>query len=549
MLGFLIVTSPVSAVEILVPDDYPTIQAGIDAAAVGDTVLVARGTYFEIINMKADVNLRSETGQADCVVIDGGGYDIGGVVRFVDLYSSPLLEGFTLTNGGHHGLEVYRTDPVIRNCIITGNTTNTHGGGVYVHRGSPSFFNCEISDNHAVMVSGGVSTSNGSVVSMTGCQIVGNSSGWYGGGLVIGEGSILNDCLISGNRSKSGSGGGIVCAGHVVLESCLINRNTAQVNGGGVFVSGEEGGGANAEFLNCIISDNRSLYGSGGGIYSEGNPTLTGCKIWGNVAEDGNGGGMSLEGSPKLFGCLVVDNIANKYGGGLYCTPTDSARVKRCSIIGNSAKVNGGGIYSYGRMLSLTQNIIAFSRKGAGLYCYGDNSGVIIWQCDVFGNEGGDQICGIEVGGNFSADPLFCDLASGNMELDFGSPCLLGPGPNYFVIGAEGLGDCSVAPVEDVDLPDSALSELLGQNHPNPFNPRTAIPFYLESSGTPRLQIFDLGGRRVRTLLAGDLIEAGQREIIWNGRDDSGHSVPSGIYFYRLDTGTLSRTRRMVLMK
>ncbi len=233
----------------------------------------------------------------------------------------------------------------------------------------------------------------------------------------------------------------------------------------------------------------------------------------------------------------------------MFLSSPDSTVVTQCSLVGNSAVSQGGGIYTYSSHLQLTQSIIAFSRDGEGIYCYGDDSHQVVATCDIYGNQGGDQLCGVDSGGNFSEDPLFCNVAAGNFFLDQDSPCLLGADPYYFVIGANGPGDCSVAPVDDSGLDFYAASRALGQNHPNPFNPITIIPFVLQEPGRPVLRIFDIAGRQVIILLHGERYDAGPGQVTWNGRDDSGNVLPSGVYFYRLDVLDFSETRRMVLMK
>jgi len=112
---------------------------------------------------------------------------------------------------------------------------------------------------------------------------------------------------------------------------------------------------------------------------------------------------------------------------------------------------------------------------------------------------------------------------------------------------------------EFVTIPDpaSAVGEphgpirtvVLNRCCPNPFNPGTVISFDLPRAAAVRLSIFDLSGRLVRTLLKGDLIGAGRHESIWRGRNESGRHQAAGVYFYRLEVGAFSATRRMVLLK
>jgi hypothetical protein len=91
----------------------------------------------------------------------------------------------------------------------------------------------------------------------------------------------------------------------------------------------------------------------------------------------------------------------------------------------------------------------------------------------------------------------------------------------------------------------------LHQNQPNPFNPQTTIRYDLPSGGSAihvRLLIVDLSGRRVRTLVNEDQA-GGAQSAVWNGRDDAGNPVASGVYFYVLDAGKQRLTRKLVLLK
>lgn len=83
---------------------------------------------------------------------------------------------------------------------------------------------------------------------------------------------------------------------------------------------------------------------------------------------------------------------------------------------------------------------------------------------------------------------------------------------------------------------------------PTPFNPRTTLSFTLDRAGEVRLQLFDLAGRRIRTLVA-ERREAGHHAVTWNGRDDRGRGVASGVYVVRLEALGRTQLQRVVLLK
>ena len=97
--------------------------------------------------------------------------------------------------------------------------------------------------------------------------------------------------------------------------------------------------------------------------------------------------------------------------------------------------------------------------------------------------------------------------------------------------------------------PSAGFSFDLGQNHPNPFNPRTTITFELAVPGQVDLAIFDLRGRLTRTLLADEVRPEGAHAVSWDGRDVQGAPAPAGVYFYRLEAGGQIQTKKMVLLK
>lgn len=90
---------------------------------------------------------------------------------------------------------------------------------------------------------------------------------------------------------------------------------------------------------------------------------------------------------------------------------------------------------------------------------------------------------------------------------------------------------------------------ILFQNYPNPFNPTTKITYYLEERSNVELNIYDVLGRKVKTIV--NVIEqsAGLKTIVWNGRNDNGKVLPSGIYYYKIVAGDFSEIKRMLYLK
>jgi len=88
----------------------------------------------------------------------------------------------------------------------------------------------------------------------------------------------------------------------------------------------------------------------------------------------------------------------------------------------------------------------------------------------------------------------------------------------------------------------------LSSNYPNPFNPETRISYFIPRVSHVKLQIFNILGHKIRTLVDEDQA-AGRKGVLWDGRDDQGEQVASGVYLYRLQAGDLSESKKMVLMR
>jgi len=102
------------------------------------------------------------------------------------------------------------------------------------------------------------------------------------------------------------------------------------------------------------------------------------------------------------------------------------------------------------------------------------------------------------------------------------------------------------------DAPAMPTDFRLAQNYPNPFNPTTTIEYNVATSGFVSLEVYDVMGRLVKTLVDNQWVVAGQTSgysVTWNGLDDNGQKVSAGLYIYRLQSGSMSTSNKMILLK
>ncbi|HAK60828.1 MAG TPA: hypothetical protein DCO77_10665 [Nitrospiraceae bacterium] len=271
LLSALFLSTGAEAATHYVPDDYGTIQAAVNAAAVGDTVLVRPGTYHEhvAINDKT-ITLKSTDGPS-ATIIDGS--NTGRPVTYWGEPSNGILDGFTITNGkasSGGGVYVYKGDPAIKNCIIKNNTASYAGGGIYLTSGACWVYvdDSVITGNHAGYYGGGI-YSTVSCAMPHNTEISGNTAGMYGGGIAtIGfcSTSLNYDTVISYNSAAS-KGGGLYSSGSSGCNSAVRTFNNLVVHnssetGGGVYIN------TNAFGLldSTTVAFNKAA--TGGGFYS-----------------------------------------------------------------------------------------------------------------------------------------------------------------------------------------------------------------------------------------------------------------------------------------
>jgi len=283
-----------------VPADQPTIQAGINAAVNGDTVLVAPGTYSESINFNGKAITVESSNGASVTTIAVPASSFGVTFNHAET-SSSVLKGFTIQGANDTFGIVIDSSPTILGNIITGNHS-CDGAGISVNGGSPVIKGNTIRGNFHDLCSGG---SGGGGMSVGGpssaAQIIGNvisgndgGNGFSGGGISLfaaGSPYIANNLIANNNTQSAGGGIGIggCCANAIIVQNVIVG-NTAGTSGGGIYSFGNLG---TPTIANNTVANNQSGNGIGSGIYTNsytGDPT----RIYNNIV-------IGLSGETALY--------------------------------------------------------------------------------------------------------------------------------------------------------------------------------------------------------------------------------------------------------
>ena len=242
VIAMMLIASVAHGTIIHVPGDQPTIQAGIDVAVDGDTVLVADGVYTGDGNKNLDfggkaITVTSENGAENCIIDCEG--DGRGFYFYRGEGEASVVSGFTITNGNvtNFGGGIYCCDnssPTITNNTITGNSAS-YGGGIYCcDNSSPTITNNTITENSAGH-GGGIYCKDNSSRTITNNIITANSA-YDGGGIYCCESSpTITNNTITGNSADRYSGG-IHCHAYSspTITNNTITENSAYEYGGGI---------------------------------------------------------------------------------------------------------------------------------------------------------------------------------------------------------------------------------------------------------------------------------------------------------------------------
>ena len=593
-----------SQVTIHVPEDYQTIQAAINAANNGDIVLVAEGTYYENINfvgkaitVASHYYIDSKEKHIRKTIINGSqpvDPDYGSVVTFASVEdTNSVLCGFTIT-GGTGTLNINPGFPPIR-----------RGGGIFLGASGAKIINNIVADNmveNEVWCFGG-GLSSGPPFIPTFIILEENvfrdnqCNGFdavSGGGAALGSsGRIINNIfekniIISIDGSASGGGMEVQSfpdfPNEVLVKGNIFIHNKALQQEGATYWLGGCGGGISIILTKGVIENNiiqhnevsaaNSSFSAGilfdfppDEVYFRNN--IVSHNTYSGAGSCYGGGFAIWDGNPRIENNLFEKNDATFGGGGWIGDAFSYATIINNTIIKNHADLKGGAIYTKSAAPTVMNSILWNNQAPEGSEIYIESGAIDVTYSDVMGGWTGT--------GNLNANPklisLFSLLNHNSPCIDSGNPDMMYNDPEssifpgYAKLPARGtvrndMGayggpyadgwwnffnfrkEMESAENYEEDNVNAYLPEsiTLGQ-YPNPFNPATKITYTLPQQADVTLQVFDMLGNEIKTLVK-ETQQPGSYEVEFDGS-----GLASGMYLCRLQVGSLVETRKMLLLK
>ncbi len=568
--------------------DYTTLQPALDAAAVGDTVLIGPGEYTELTSQYLPGN--------------------GGWVQVVGYVKDP---GLTIVGSGEQatilGPSEYTPGIVINSLAyllsgdltVQGLTIRNCSEGMHIDNGRIYIYDCRFEGNQTGI--GWYSTdSGGGVWDSSFTSTISNSNGVFF--LGSGHGLLISKCNFSGSSL-------------IIQDLTDVQINDCEINGGTFGIQLELG----SEVLvnNCFFHD---LSVAGIGVLSSSRCIVGNSEISGGVVA------VSIDGQ----GYFEANNSI--FRGGSQCI-FDLHQIQ-ASNVNYSDLIRGGGDYSIICTQFPSDGAVRHDFRG-NYWGTTDPAQIEAWILDghddpniraevlytPFATGATDLVLALtpadsvivipDVGGSFQYDAYLENNTQGDIIADIAIEAVLPDGTVYPVQSYPGqtipaasaytrtgivqdvppgapagtytyrvtasLGDSVIVDSDEFPFEKQGAVGFAAQDmywnlrgwdrneprtppvtpagfalhaaSPNPFNPTTTLSFDLPRQETVTLRVFDLQGRLVRSLLSGEVLSQGRHEAVWDGRDDTGRQAASGTYFYRLEAGVFSQTRRAVLVK
>lgn len=568
-------------------DAYPDMQSALGSAVSGDSIWVAGGTYkptpgsdrtatFQLVNgvgvyggFAGTETVLSQRDWVMHVTILSG--DIGVLADNTDNSyhvvtgsannATAVLDGFTVTGGNADGAYPYERgggmlcdnsgDPTLTNVIFSNNSAILDGGGVYHVGTNLPLTNVTFNSNSANRNGGGMFDRGRAT--LTDVSFENNYGGNGGGGLYAFNSQYwLTNVTFTNNQSSFGGGIYIdehVSSGPATLTNVTFTSNSAAGSGGGIYNSR----GFNPSLTNVRFNDN-TAGASGGGMYNEiSSPVLTNVVFSGNTAEgdeefgDGGGGMYNETSYPTLTNVTFGNNSAGLYGagGGMLNNVSSRPILVNTILWGNTADFDAQiGNFDIGSVPTISYSLIESSGGSGG---------------------GWDAGLGTDGGNNIDADAMFKGASwpsapfsvwSSSSAVDAGNDGAVPVGVttdidgNPRIVGTVDMGayEHQGPPTGIDDEGEGSMPTALRSVYPNPFNPMVTVEFDVVRQQHVEMTIYDLRGKRVRTLV-NEVREPGAHRLIWDGRDNGGSRVATGVYFLRFRSDGNTTYRKLVMLK
>ena len=333
----------------------------------------------------------------------------------------------------------------------------------------------------------------------------------------------------------------------VILDAGYSSNVISIRNVEGVLISGLtlkngnafEGGGLRCQSCDIALEDVKIMNNfavTGGGIYSsQSDMILDRVLICENTAEDNAGGIYFVHNSLLMKNVTITQNETSYHGGAILISISDIVMVN--SILWNNIP-NEVSIWTSGIF-----NVIYSNLDEELVNCLGENT-IVNWFT-----------------GNINQDPLFYDSTNGSYLLQESSPCI-DAGTAYYEYEGEVLIDIDEDEYWGFS-PDMGAFEYgmvatdefkienlkcKMKNYPNPFNSETRIVFYLQEADQVKVAVYNLKGQLVKVLVD-NYLSAGNNSVVWEGKNETGKFVSSGVYFIRLQSKTERLMKKIMLMK
>jgi len=375
----------------------------------------------------------------------------------------------------------------------------------------------------------------------------------------------LKDHVVVADGTYAGAGNrDLGISKEITLRSASGNPNLCiidceQVTPGLTFSAGSD----LAVLQGITVSNGWSPQGGGISI-SESDATVMNCRILNNTADDFGGGGMAVDdaSSPTVVNCTFIGNTRQGLGvsgGGAYVRGQSTPIFVNCTFYDNSG-YDASAVYSLdpGTVTTIVNCVVWGNAPGVSGDPIKDyNSTTLVTYSDVEGGNAGV--------GNIDTNPIFADT---DLRLAPISPCV-DAGDNGAVTVAEDYdgtqriydGDGDMSAVVDMGAFEYGSGSVVGvpggvapgaglplKVWPNPARAASHISFVLSEAGPVRVDVFDLAGRRVQTLLDRHL-DPGEHEILWDGRDGRGSMAGAGVYFLRVVSGEGEQHTRILRLR